>query len=56
MLFGHGATMNFNKLLVFAIELESVNKCAPFCLLNSARSSPLAVSSTPGTAGMFSKK
>lgn len=26
----------------FSAELESVHKCAPFCLLNSAHSSPLA--------------
>ena len=34
----------------FAAELESINQCAPFCLLNSAGSSPLAVSSVRAAA------
>ena len=38
----------------FTIELESVHKCAPFCLLNSARSSPLAAASIRRTAGLLS--
>jgi hypothetical protein len=29
----------------FVTELDSINKCAPFCLLNSAGRPPLAVSS-----------
>ena len=39
---------------IFATELESVNKCAPFCLLNSARSLPLAAPSIRRT--LFSMK
>ena len=31
----------------FATEMESVNKCAPFCLLQTAVKSPLAASSLP---------
>lgn len=37
----------------FTTELESVHTCAPFCLLNSDRSSPLAASSLRRTAGLL---
>ena len=40
----------------FTTELESINTCAPFCLLNSARSLPLAAPSIPMTAGLLSMK
>lgn len=38
---------------IFATELESVNKCAPFCLSNTAGRSPLAASSIRMGAGTF---
>ena len=37
----------------FATEMESVNKCAPFCLSNAAGKSPLAASSIRMGAGTF---
>ena len=36
---------------LFATELESVNKCAPFCLSNTAGTSPLVASSVPMVVG-----
>lgn len=38
----------------FTTELESVHTCAPFCLLNYDRRSPLAASSLRRTVGLLS--